>query len=357
MIYPEDSIYTSTLEVDLPAIRNNFKVMSDFAAPEVKKLAVIKANGYGLGAVEIARYLDEADCFAVANIGEALELRKSGISKEILVFSSPLPETISLFEKYSITPVISSKEQLALLSKDLPFHIQFDTGMRRFGVLPEQIDAFLNELTRLELSPSGLLTHFANSGDPNDESVYEQLKLFKEICAFFPDTCVRHCANSGAIAFYPETHLDMIRIGVSLYGFQPGETALPDLKTTARWKSKIIHTKPVKKGEGIGYSWTFKAPENGFIGLLPIGYADGLKRELGNQIQARIGDDYLPVVGRVTMDYTTVFSLTPITLGEEVELIGDGENSVYAMAAATRTIPYEIITTIGERRVKRTYRF
>src|SRR5690606_8140597 len=144
---------------------------------------VIKANGYGLGAVEIARYLVEADCFAVANIGEAVELRLAGINKEILVFSSPLPETISLFENYDITAVISSIEQLRLLPKTLRFHVQFDTGMRRFGVLPEQIDAFLDELKRLELTPVGLLTHFANSGDPNDDSVYKQLNLFKEICS------------------------------------------------------------------------------------------------------------------------------------------------------------------------------
>ncbi len=173
----------------------------------------------------------------------------------------------------------------------------------------------------------------------------------------FPKHLIAHTANTGAIAFYPQTHLDMIRIGVSLYGYAAGSIPIKGLQEVAIWKSTIIHSKPVKKGEGIGYSWTFIAPEDGYVSIVPVGYADGLKRELGNQIVFKVLEDYLPVVGRITMDYSTIFSIYPLKIGAEVEVMGLGNHSAYKMAEATRTIPYEIITSIGLKRVKRVYHY
>jgi alanine racemase len=352
-----DINYTSTLEVNLAAIRNNVRVMSEFVHSSVKKLAVIKSNGYGLGAIEIAQSLPEMDFFAVATIGEAIELRMAGIQQEIMVFSPVQVQSAPYFLKFNIIAVISSLDQLSNIASGTRVHIQFDTGMYRFGILPS--DAYLAAKTVLNspIQLEGILTHFANSGEPGDKSVSQQLSIFNEIRSLFPSNILSHAANTGAIAFYPEAHLDMIRIGVSLYGYAAGSIPIDGLQEVARWKSSIIHTKPVKKGVGIGYSWTFSAPCDGYIGIIPVGYADGLKRELGNQIVFKMKDEYVPVVGRVTMDYSTIFSPNPIEIGTEIELLGNGQHSAYKMADATRSIPYEILTSIGHKRVKRVYTY
>lgn len=355
--YPSNLDYTSTLEVNLSAIRNNVRVMSNFAQRSVKKLAVIKANGYGLGAVEIAKALPEIDFFAVATIGEALELRKAGIQQEIMVFSPVQAHTAPYFVGYNIIAVISSLDQLVHLESGTRVHVQFDTGMYRFGILPSEAEKAAQILQKAPIQLEGILTHFANSGEPNHISVSEQMATFNTIRALFPNHLIAHTANSGAIAFYPETHLDMIRIGVSLYGYAPSSTPIHGLQEVAVWKSTIIHSKPVKKGKGIGYSWTFIAPEDGYVSIVPVGYADGLKRELGNQIVFKVHEAYLPVAGRITMDYSTVFSTYPLQIGTEVEVLGAGNHSAYKMAEATRTIPYEILTSIGLKRVKRVYHY
>jgi alanine racemase len=147
----------------------------------------------------------------------------------------------------------------------------------------------------------------------------------------------------------------MVRIGVSLYGYGAGETPIPGIKPVCRWVTEVIQVKPVQKGTGIGYNWTFSAPENGFVHIIPVGYADGYVRGLGNKISVKIGDEFVRVVGRITMDYALLYSEKEFKVGTEVEIMGDGPHSAGHWATELGTIPYEILTRMGERRVERVY--
>lgn len=329
--------------------------MMNFTPKGTLGLAVIKANAYGHGAVEIARNLPQADYFAVATISEAFELREVGIQKPIIVLSAPLVKTVSYYKSLDLIATISDITHFQLLEPHTKAHIQFDTGMFRFGILPHLVDAVKTKIKTSTLNISGILTHFAKSGDPGDESVSTQLNLFNEIRKEFPKDWISHVANTGGIAFYPESHHDMVRIGVSLYGYSAGNTPIEGIKPACRWIAEIIQVKPVKKGQGIGYNWTFTAPENGFVHVIPVGYADGYIRELGNKISVKIGDEFVSVVGRITMDYALLYSEKEYPVGTEVEIMGDGPHSAGNWAANIGTIPYEILTRMGERRVKRIY--
>lgn len=346
---------SSVLEVNLKHISHNFDTMKTFAPKTCKGLAVIKANAYGHGAVEVAKYLTQADWFAVASISEAIELRKAGISKPILVLSTPREVTKKEYKTYDLTATISDLSHFDILEDATKAHLQFDTGMFRFGILPELLDEVISKEKSSKLHISGIFTHFANSSEPNNETVKTQLDLFNSLRSNFPKQWIAHAANTGAIAFYPETHLDMIRIGVSLYGYPAGKTLIKDLKPACSWKTDIIQVKPIKKGTGVGYNWTFTTPEDGYIHVIPIGYADGFIRKLGNKAVVKIGEEWIPVVGYITMDYALLFHKNEFKVGTEVEILGDGLHSAFEWAKQIDTIPYEILTRISERRVKRVY--
>jgi alanine racemase len=345
----------SRIEIDLKQIQSNFDVMRAFTKPGTKATAVIKANGYGHGAVELARFLKNVDYFAVATVSEAVELRNAGIITPIMVLSAVINQTVPYYLQYDLTAIISDIEHFDLLEKSTKAHIQFDTGMYRFGILPERLSEVLEKTKSSPLNIHGILTHFAKSGDPGESSVYQQLSIFKEIRSHFPADWITHAANTGGIAFYPESHFDMIRVGVSLYGYGAGETQIGGIKPVCKWKTDIIQVKPVKKGIGIGYNWTYKAPTDGFVHVIPVGYADGYVRGLGNKITVKIDDQYVPVVGRITMDYALLFSTIRFSVGTEVEIMGEGEHSAAHWAAELGTIPYEILTRMGERRVERIF--
>jgi len=345
----------STLEINLAQVQTNFDQMRSFAKPGTKALAVIKANAYGHGAIEIARYLKQVDYFAVATVSEAVELRNSGINEPIMVLSAVLQSTVPFYKFYNLTAVISDIEHFDLLENGTEAHLQFDTGMYRFGILPERLSEVKEKIESTNVNINGIMTHFAKSGDPGDASVYQQLDMFNLLRSHFPNDWITHVANTGGIAFYPESHFDMIRVGVSLYGYGAGDTEIKGIKPVCSWKTDIIQVKPIKKGTGIGYNWTYLAPKDGFVHVIPVGYADGYVRGLGNKISVKIGSEFVPVVGRITMDYALLFSEKKYLVGTEVEILGDGPHSADSWAKELNTIPYEILTRMGERRVKRVY--
>jgi len=345
----------SRLEINLPQIQANFDQMRSFTKPGTKALAVIKANAYGHGAVEIAHYLKHVDYFAVATVSEAIELRNSGITKPILVLTAVLNSTVNFYKLYNLTAVISDLEHFDLLEDGTKAHLQFDTGMYRFGILPERLSEVKEKISSTRVNINGIMTHFAKSGDPGDAAVKQQLDMFNSLRSHFPKEWITHVANTGGIAFYPESHFDMIRVGVSLYGYGAGNTQISGIKPVCSWKTEIIQVKPIKKGTGIGYNWTYIAPNDGFVHVIPIGYADGYVRGLGNKISVKIGEDFVPVVGRITMDYSLLFSEKKYPTGTEVEILGNGPHSADSWAKELNTIPYEILTRMGERRVKRVY--
>ncbi len=345
----------STLEINLAQIQANFDHMRSFTKPGTKALAVIKANAYGHGAIEIAHYLKHVDYFAVATVSEALELRNAGITKPILVLSAVLKTTVPYYKTYNLTAVISDIDHFDLLENGTEAHLQFDTGMYRFGILPDRLQDVMGKIESTNLNINGIMTHFAKSGDPGDESVYQQIKIFKALRAHFPDEWITHAANTGGIAFYPESHFDMVRVGVSLYGYGAGDTEISGIKPVCTWKTDIVQVKPIKEGLGIGYNWFYKAPKNGFVHVIPVGYADGFDRGLGNKISVKIQHEFVPVVGRITMDYALLFSEKMYHVGTEVEILGDGPHSASSWATVLNTIPYEILTRMGERRVNRVY--
>jgi len=361
--------------IDLNALAFNFHSSRSFIGTDVKYMAVVKADAYGHGAIECARRLeaDGIDWFGVAIPEEGVEIRKAGVKTPILCLGSFWPGQEELLFEYGLTTVIYDIERARHLSRfaadkgTVDIHVKIDTGMHRVGVDFSEADAFANELkTFTNLRVNGLLTHFSSAENPReDDFTALQIQRFKEACEIFRkaghDPEWLDMANSPAAIAHADSRGNMVRLGGALYGLlddiMPEKTPLPELKPVLSLRSQIAYVRHVPAGETLGYGRIYRTDRDSRIALLPIGYADGYPRGLSNRGKAWVNGHLVPVVGRISMDWTflDVTDAGNVQIGDEVYIIGGLNAAVRAadLARELDTIGYEITCGISPRVCRR----
>ena len=356
--------------IDHRALRWNFKQIRSLVGARVKILSMVKANGYGHGAVAVAKTLADAgsDAFGVATVEEGIELRRARIKQPILVLAGVYLEQLEQFLNHRLTPVVHEVATLKALEKRLrqlkaimPVEIEVDTGMGRIGFPTDTTDAWLPLLAKLELVKlQGVFSHFSDAESANQRYTEKQINRFRQVLARLADAKVihrsSHMAKSAAIITEPTAHFSMVRPGLILYGMYPA-TALKkqiELKPVLSWQTRIIQLKRVPTGTSVGYGRTFVTKRNSLIATLPVGYADGYRRLFSNRAQVLVRGKRAPVVGRVSMDLTTidVTDIRNVHQGDAVVLLGGqggAEIGADEIAGWANTISYEIFTSIGAR--------
>lgn len=324
-------------------------------------MAVVKADAYGHGAIEVSRAALEsgADSLAVVTVEEGVELREVGIDVPILVFTDLRPDRLPFAKEHRLTVTAHSVSSAKSIAQhpNLQAHLKVNTGMNRWGVGPEDVREARKVLgTQL----TGVYTHFA-AADNDPEATRGQISTFDEILAAHSfGGVIVHAANSAATLWHPAAHYDLVRPGVALYGMHPanGDPADEDLRPTLSLKSYVAAVRQLAPGEGVSYGLTFRAAEAMFAATVPVGYAEGYRRTLSGRAEALVGGVRRPLLGRVTMDACVFGVDASVEEGDEVVLIGvqGGENiRTDEVGRWADTINYEITTGINDRRVERSY--
>ncbi|MFM5078630.1 alanine racemase [Aeromonas caviae] len=349
---------TVTASIDLDALQHNFTVVRRHA-PHSKIIAVLKANAYGHGLLQVAHALAQADAYAVARVEEALVLRANAITKPILVLGGFFSaEALPLLAKHELQTTLHTWEQLALLEQaSLPAPIKvwlkLDTGMNRLGLRTLELPAFIERLShcRNVVQPFHLMTHFSQSDEQDTQATRLQIEEFNRLSAHLPGE--RTMANSAGILAWPASRSDWIRPGLMLYGASPftGQLAADhDLRPVMNLKSQLIATRACQQGEAVGYGGHWVADRNTTLGVVAAGYGDGYPRMAPEGTPMLINGRRVPIVGRVSMDMITV-DLGPAAsdkVGDEVTLWGEGL-PVEQVAEKIGTIPYELLTRLTSR--------
>ena len=365
-------------EISLENLRHNYEAIRKSLPAGCRFLGVVKADAYGHGALPVSRLLQEAgaDYLAVSCLDEALELRRGGITMPILILGhTPYAYTGTLIEEnitQTVTCLAKALEYSAeavRLGKELKIHIKLDTGMSRLGFLcagnyfEEGVDNVIRSCRLPGLNPEGVYTHFAVSDEPGEDSeayTRAQFRLFMDVIAAvkarggveFP---IRHCANSGATVSYPEMALDMVRPGLLLYGYGDSSGKL-GLLPCMRLVTTVSTIKFYEPGTSVSYGRRFTTDRRTRMGVLAIGYADGLPRLISNKCSFAAGGGFTPQRGSICMDMCMVdlTELPQVDVGSEVELFGP-MNSIYKLSDAAQTIPYELLCAVSKR-VPRVYK-
>ncbi len=363
-------------EVDLSAIVHNLRALRSLSGPSVKTIAVVKADAYGLGAAPICRALaqENVDMFAVALLEEAVALRDADVEGRIIILGAPFPQEAAEIVAFGFEPVVSDMAMARSLDAAarkhgtrVPAHLKFDTGMRRLGFPWERGREVASEVAALSgLRLVGAMTHFP-SADERDSAEFtrEQMRTFRSIRDQLMETGITiptwHAANSAGVLWFPESHLDAVRPGLSLYGTYPSRDLPPpvELRQALTLKTRIAQVRDVPEGSTVSYGRTFRADRPSRIAVLPIGYADGFSRMNSNRGQVLVHGRRTPVVGRVCMDLTMVdvTDLPKAAPGDEVVLYGSqGQERISIEEVANRvgTIGHDVLTAIS-RRVPRAY--
>jgi alanine racemase len=364
-------------EIDLEAVRANVAAFRSLVAPATV-CAVVKADGYGHGAVPVGRAATEAgaSCLAVALVEEGARLREAGIDAPILVLSEPWPEAAESVIEYGLTPVVYTTGGIDALAKSaaahphrspVPVHLKVDTGMHRVGCPPDRAVKLATQVSeREELDLVGVCTHFAVADEPANPYTDAQRELFDRVLADVRaqniDTGTVHACNTAAALTAPSARYDMARIGIGVYGVPPapGLGAELNLQPVMSVKARVSHVQRLAAGERISYGLRYETSAPTFIATVPIGYADGVPRELslrGGEVLLR--GERRAIAGTVTMDQLMVdMGDGPVEIGDEVVLIGcQGREEITVEEWATRmdTIGYTIVCGVGPR-VPRRYR-
>ena len=365
-------------EISLENLRHNYEAIRKSLPAGCRFLGVVKADAYGHGALPVSRLLQEAgaDYLAVSCLDEALELRRGGITMPILILGhTPYEYTGTLIEEkitQTVTCLAKALEYSAeavRLGKELKIHIKLDTGMSRLGFLcagdyfEEGVDNVIRSCRLPGLNPEGVYTHFAVSDEPGETcEAYTrgQFKLFMDVIAAVKsrggvEFSIRHCANSGATAAYPEMALDMVRPGLLLYGYGDSSGKL-GLLPCMRLVTTVSTIKFYEPGTSVSYGRRFTTDRRTRMGVLAIGYADGLPRLISNKCSFAAKGGFAPQRGSICMDMCMVdlTELPQVDVGSEVELFGP-MNSIYKLSDAAQTIPYELLCAVSKR-VPRVYK-
>lgn len=339
------------ITVSYSALENNVRIIREHLSANQQVMAVVKANAYGHGDIEVARFLaDKVEWYAVNTVEEGIKLREAGISTPVLVLGVPEEIYAKDYAKYNLTSTISDLSHFELLYQGTDYHVNIDTGMGRLGILPSEISEVLQKVEKYnELNITGVYTHFATADDPGSLKVEEQLQVFEEVKEKLPDNIQYHAANSGGAFFYPGTHFDMVRSGIGIYGYSPGETEVEGLIPALTLESKIVQIKELEKGESVSYGATWTAPRKTNIGIIPIGYEDGVRRNLSDNLQVQISGKLYPVVGTVTMNFCMADLGTDFyDINTPVKLLDSKDLTAKKWADKLGTIPYEVLTSLSK---------
>ena len=365
-------------EISLENLRHNYEAIRKSLPAGCRFLGVVKADAYGHGALPVSRLLQEAgaDYLAVSCLDEALELRRGGITMPILILGhTPYAYTGTLIEEnitQTVTCLAKALEystEAVRLGKELKIHIKLDTGMSRLGFLcaggyfEEGVDNVIRSCRLPGLIPEGVYTHFAVSDEPGEDSeayTRAQFKLFMDVIAAVKsrggvEFLIRHCANSGATVSYPEMALDMVRPGLLLYGYGDSTGKL-GLLPCMRLVTTVSTIKFYEPGTSVSYGRRFTTDRRTRMGVLAVGYADGLPRLISNKCSFAAKGGFAPQRGSICMDMCMVdlTELPQVDVGSEVELFGPA-NSIYKLSDAAQTIPYELLCAVSKR-VPRVYK-
>ena len=365
-------------EISLENLRHNYEAIRKSLPAGCRFLGVVKADAYGHGALPVSRLLQEAgaDYLAVSCLDEALELRRGGITMPILILGhTPYEYTGTLIEEnitQTVTCLAKALEYSAeaeRLGRSLKIHIKLDTGMSRLGFLcagdyfEEGVDNVIRSCRLPGLIPEGVYTHFAVSDEPGDtceEYTRGQFKLFMDVIDAVKarggvEFSIRHCANSGATVSYPEMALDMVRPGLLLYGYGDSSGKL-GLLPCMRLVTTVSTIKFYEPGTSVSYGRRYTTDRRTRMGVLAVGYADGLPRLISNKCSFAAKGGFAPQRGSICMDMCMVdlTELPQVDVGSEVELFGPA-NSIYKLSDAAQTIPYELLCAVSKR-VPRVYK-
>ncbi|NGM85258.1 alanine racemase [Paenibacillus sp. 7124] len=367
----ENAGYRDTwVEVNLNSIVHNIKSLQKRLQPSTNLMAVVKADGYGHGAAEIARTALQAGAqyLGVAIVDEALQLNQAGIAAPILVLGYTPVRSVRVALIHDVTLTVYTLDvlqeisfQAKELNKIVRIHLKVDTGMGRIGVTTErevmEIVRFADADPYIELE--GIFTHFADADSLQSSYTEEQFFRFLEVLDFIQrdgyDIPIKHCCNSAATIRYPGMHLNMVRVGIAMYGLYPDPTMREEyeLRQVISLKTRIASLKCIQKAQAVSYGSTFVSERVSMIATLPIGYADGLSRSLSNRGRTEVRGKYAPIIGRICMDQTMidVTDIEGCKPGEEVTLIGDRKElpTVDELAELVGTINYEVVCLIGKR--------
>ena len=367
----EQKVHETILEVNLNALVDNLNHYRSFLKPETKMVCMIKADAYGAGAIEVAKTLQDhrVDYLAVAVADEGVTLRKAGITANIMIMNPEMTAFKTMFD-YDLEPEVYSFRLLDALIKAArkegitgwPVHIKLDTGMHRLGFDPEKdIDELISRLKHQQaVIPRSVFSHFVGSdSDDFDDFSARQFALFDKasqtLQAAFSHKILRHMDNSAGIEHFPERQMDMCRLGIGLYGVNPYASLHASLKCVSTLKTTILQLRQVPAGETVGYSRKGKIEHDSVIAAIPIGYADGLNRHLGNRHgYCLVNGQKAEYVGNICMDVAMI-DVTGIDCqeGDMVEIFGE-HLPVTALSDTLETIPYEVLTGVSNR-VKRVY--
>lgn len=346
------------MEVNLENFKYNVKQIQEYVGKDVELMPVIKANGYGTYVNKNIDILNMFNIVAVANVDEAVYLRSIGYEKEIFVLNQPFETEINKIIDYNIVVGISSYDfanKLAETNKNVKVHVEIGTGMGRTGVHPYKIEQFLNNLAP-NIEVEGIYTHFS-AADIDEEYSRHQLRSFniavnkaKEILGSIKYI---HAAASNALLNFPEAHFNLVRPGIILYGYPGADDTFEkiNLKPVAKLKATVTFLKTVDKGTSIGYSRSYITDKETKVATIPIGYADGFRRDFSNGWEVLINNKKVPIIGKVCMDsfMADVTELDDVKIGDEV-IIWDNENiTLEQLADKCNTINYEILCTISDR--------
>ncbi|MBQ7443267.1 MAG: alanine racemase [Bacteroidaceae bacterium] len=367
----EQRQHQTTLEVNLSALVENLNHYRSFMQPQTKMVCMVKASAYGAGAVEVARTLQQqrVDYLAVAVADEGVELRRAGITANIMVMNPEMGTFPTLFN-YNLEPEVYSFALLDALIHDarregvtnFPIHLKLDTGMHRLGFHPERdVQPLIARLqAQKALLPRSVFTHFVGSDSPDfDAFTLSQWQRFSraadQLQAAFPYHILRHICNTAAIPRFPDRHADMVRLGLGLYGIAPTPDMQPHLTPVSTLKTTILQIHDVPAGETVGYSRRELLTRDSRIAALPIGYADGLNRHLGcRRGHCLVGGRPAPYVGNICMDVAMI-DVTDIPCREgDTAIVFGPQLPPTDLAEAIGTIPYEILTAVAPR-VRRHY--
>ena len=385
VLHPYSDVPSLTwAEIDLGALAHNYRELRRITASSAVMMAVVKADGYGHGAPQVARVALEngAELLAVARMGEAVRLREAGISAPILLFGHSLPAYVEILASQNIRAALNSLDGARSISAEavrrktsIKTHIKVDTGMGRLGLLAdeiaiqtdtgEQFNRAVNDILAISALPGieveGIFTHFANADSRDKRHAMTQLSRFTRLLETLETHSLRvryrHAANSAAIIEIPESHLDLVRPGIAQYGLWPSDEVDRQrihLKPVMSIKSRVIHVKEVGAGFAVSYGSTHVTDRPTRIATIPIGYADGYNRILSSNGHMLVKGVRAPIIGRVCMDLTMidVGHVPDVSLEDEVVILGSqGDETISADEIAKRvgTINYEIVSSLTSR--------
>jgi len=364
-------------QINLDAVVNNIIVLKNIMAKQSKFMAVVKADAYGHGAVKIAKKALEsgADTLGVARLDEAVELRQAGITAPVLVFGYIYPAQAGLVNQLDLTATIYNFNMAKALSQRacdlgirLNVHLKIDTGMGRVGIIVQK--KIVQEIKKIKQLPGietqGIYTHFAAADHKERAYTIEQLNMFDSLLNDLKKENIEfkvcHAANSAGILEYPDSHYDMVRAGISLYGLYPSneiDKSRAKLIPAMTLKSIITSVRKVPKGFKVSYGMTHKTDQKTILASVPIGYADGFSRLFSSKGYMLVKGEKAPIVGRVCMDQTIidVGHIPGVKVEDEVVLIGSQKDKTISadeLAQNANTINYEIVSSLTSR-VKRVY--